>query len=156
MSGNGSAMKNGEMDLSATLPIIVGAHPRAELEHRDLAYRLGQTIDQMQGQIVANGGAALRPLICCDLWYLNDKQLLERPAIAIGEPSLNAATAFLSNRLPTAFVVEGSCRLHLDPEFIDLQACLWGIDRQATEAAVELFVTRYLAEFAVEAAAIRQ
>jgi hypothetical protein len=141
-----------EINPQVLLPIVIGAHPNAELEHRPLGYRLSQVVAERAAAIFEDSNAIV-PLVCSDLWYLNDRALLERPTIAIGDPSMNAATAFFSNRVPTAFVVDGIMRLHVDPELIDLHACLWGIDRDSTASAVETFIERYLDEFMAEAGA---
>ena len=145
-----SASSPMEINPQALLPIVIGAHPAAEFEHRPLGYRLSQIVTERAAALFEDE-CALVPLVCSDLWYLNDRALLERPTIAIGDPSMNAATAFFSNRVPTAFVIEGVMRLHLDPELIDLHACLWGVDRESTASAVETFIERYLDEFVGEA-----
>src|SRR5262245_12026225 len=105
--------------------IIVGADLRAEISDRPLAARLRDRIVQWQGQLQDHESAApvtaielATIVVCTDLWYLNSRELMGLPAIAIGEPGLNAATAYLANRLPTAMVIEGRFRVHLDPEFI--------------------------------------
>lgn len=141
-----------ELDPEALLLIVVGAHWRAEVSHRPLAYRLCETIRNRLKQ--TNGSRAagdLSPIVCSDLWYLNDQQLAQRPIIALGDPALNAATAYLSTRLPTAFVLEQTLRVHLDPDFIEAQACIWGADESATVAGIDVFVERYLDEFLREA-----
>lgn len=132
-----------ETNAAAYLPIVVGAHLRAELEDRALAERVRQA--------AAERVATLEPVICTDLWYLNASDLQDRPTIAIGRPGLNAASAYFANRLPTVFVVESSYQVQMDPELIDLRACIWGTDAAANEAAAEAFITRYLEKF-VEAA----
>lgn len=131
--------------------IVVGAHLEAEIADRPLAYRLRDRIEAMQAQQSAGGGDGiapnLRPVVCSDVWYLNDASLLARPAIAIGDPAVNAATAYLCNRLPTAFLLDNAFRIHLDPEFVNVQACAWGVDHHATAAAIEAFADRYLGAF---------
>lgn len=128
----------------------------AEMRDRPLAYRLRERMLSWldardcaeHGQAgIEDGTPRIEPVVCSDLWYLNAKELEERPAIAIGEPSTNAATAVISSRLPTAFVIERSLRVHLDPEFIDLRAALWGANPSATAAAIDLFAERYMDEF---------
>ena len=141
----------------------------AETRDRPLAYRLrervlawleaqrdGQREGQRDGQRDGQSSSAsatnadlprIEPVVCSDLWYLNARELEERPAIAIGEPGTNAATAVISSRLPTAFVIEQSLRVHLDPEFIDLRAALWGANSAATAAAIDLFAERYMDDF---------
>ncbi|UCD76142.1 MAG: hypothetical protein JSV91_04310 [Phycisphaerales bacterium] len=136
------------MDLNpeSLLLIVVGAHLQAEANDRPLANRLRDRIVQWQD---TNGCAedGITPYVCCDLWYLNTTDLMERPTIAIGDPEFNAATAYLANRLPTALVVDESLRVQLDPEFIELNACVWGVNPTATAGGVDLFVDRYLDGF---------
>lgn len=138
------------------LLIVTGSTIAAEMRDRPLAYRLRERVMQWidaasQEKSNANGMAAalceLQPVVCSDLWYLNARELAERPAIAVGEPASNAATALISSRLPTAFVIESSLRVHLDPEYIDLRAAIWGVNASATAAAIDLFAERYLSEF---------
>lgn len=130
--------------------VVVGAHLRAEIADRPIGERLCAAIRQRQLELaITDGidGPGLRPIVCTDLWYLNSTDLMARPTISIGEPSVNAATAFLSSRLPTTFVMEQAFRIQMDVELINLQACLWGVDAEATAAAVALFEQRYLDEF---------
>ncbi|MHC4990644.1 MAG: hypothetical protein ACYTGC_06650 [Planctomycetota bacterium] len=133
-----------ELDLERLMLIVVGAHLRAELSDRPLASRLRRAV---LDRLDADGLEGPVPVICTDLWYLNDLALRRRPAVAIGSPDVNAATAYLAHRLPTAFVVEGVMRVHMDREAIDPQACAWGSDPDSTARAVDLFVERYLDEF---------
>lgn len=138
--------------------IVTGSTIVAETRDRPLAYRLRERVlawldareavenpAKQSGESGATG--RLEPVVCSDLWYLNARELAERPMIAIGEPGSNAATAVVSSRLPTAFVIEGSLRVHLDPEFIDLRAAIWGANAGATAAAIDLFAERYMSEF---------
>ncbi len=130
------------------LPIVVGAHLEAEVVDRPLGYRLRDSVLRwaratLEGEVVV----AAVPVVCCDLWYLNTEALMGRPTICIGRPEVNAASAYFANRLPAAFVVEQTLCVHLDVEFITLQACLWGANEQTTASAVDLFVDRYLDPF---------
>ena len=127
------------------LVVVVGAHPRAELADRPLGYRLRESILQWQaGHAVAR---PLQPVLCTDLWYLNAEDLMVRPTISVGAPELNAVSAYFANRLPTALAIDDSLQVQLDPEFVTLQACVWGVNEQATASSVDLFVTRYLDPF---------
>jgi hypothetical protein len=142
-----------DLNIDDLLLIVVGANLRAEMADRPLAYRLRDRILAWQEQAGARDDVpALTPVICTDLWYLNNRELMERPTIAIGDPAVNAACAYLSTRLPTALVIEGTLRVHLDPEFIDVQACLWGVSNGATASAVDVFVERHMDTFLREAA----
>ena len=44
-------------------------------------------------------------------------------------------------------MVEETYRIQLDPEYVDLNVCIWGPDGHTTGAAVERFLERYLAEY---------
>jgi hypothetical protein len=134
------------IDVDALVLIVVGAHLRAEVNDRPLAHGLRDRI----ACALAERQSGLKPVICTDVWFLNNQDLLGRPAISVGDPAVNAATAYLSTRLPTAFMVDDLLRIHLDPEFIEPHACLWGVDRQATSSAVAMFVERYLDGFLEE------
>jgi hypothetical protein len=122
--------------------IVVGAHLDAERDDRPLAYRLR---NEILSHLEADGEEAPRtPVVCTDLWYLNDETLRGEPTIAVGRPEVNACTAYLAGRIPTALVVEDRYRIQLDPELVETRACLWGMTGRDTAAAVEMFVGRYL------------
>jgi hypothetical protein len=153
------------------LLIVAGSSIAAEMRDRPLAYRLRERVlvwldarESSEGGSGAvdshvNAGASakafqpmlLQPVVCSDLWYLNDRELDDRPAIAIGDPSSNAATAMFSSRLPTAFLIEQAFRVHLDPEFVERRAAIWGVNTAATASAIDLFVERYLNDFLLAA-----
>lgn len=143
-----------EIDPRSLLAIVVGAHLRAEAADRPLAERLRSRIEGWIAEATCD--QPLRPLICCDLWYLNDAVLQAQPTIAIGHPEVNAVSALFANRLPTAYVVEAQHEVLMDAELIDLQACLWGVQSSATAAAVETFTERYLDGFLRAAHGMRQ
>ena len=134
-------------DTDSMLLIVVGAHLIAELADRPRAYQLAQQIVDWQKQHLDTDEPWLSPIVCSDMWYLNSTQLMARPTICLGKPGVNAASAYFANRLPTAFVIEQSFQVQLDVEFIDMQACIWGIDAAATSSAIETFETRYLDSF---------
>ncbi len=132
-------------DTDTLLLVVVGAHLRAELTDRPLAYMLVEQIEGWQRQHVE--AERLAPLVCSDMWYLNAAELLSRPTICLGRPGINAASAYFANRLPTAFVLEETFQVQLDLEFITMQACVWGVNAAATASGVELFEDRYLDSF---------
>ncbi len=130
------------LDVDWLLLLVVGAGLRAEHHDRPLAYRLRERILAWQDEFLDT--RPLVPLLCTDVWYLNDETLRRRPVICLGDPESNAATAFHARRLPTAFVIDETLRVQLDPEYIEQAACLWGVNPSATVAAVDLFAERYL------------
>ncbi len=130
------------------LAVDVGAHLRAETEDRPLGYRLRHRIRRWQAAARLPAQELLpEAVVCTDLWYLNSAALMLRPTLCIGAPELNAASAYLANRLPMVLVIDGTLQVQLDLEFVNLQACLWGTDRRATATAVDLFIDRYLDAF---------
>ena len=138
------------MDYRAELviPVVVGAHPRAEIVDRPWAGRMARSI---RATLRARGLDAPPhgplPLVVTDVWYLNDDQLRLQPTIMIGDPSVNAASAMFANRLPCAFAIEEACQVLLDPEMLEPRACLWGVDDEGTRLAWERFESRWLEEF---------
>ncbi len=129
-------------DPDAILLIVVGSCLRAELSDRMLGYRLRERILGWQDEIPCD--PPLLPVVCTDLWYLNADELRDRPILTIGDPETNAATAYLAGKLPTAFIIDETLRVQLDPDFVDLRGCIWGINPTTTISAVDLFLERYL------------
>lgn len=136
-----------ELETARLLPIVVGAHPRSEISDRPLANRLVAAIRQWQRQAIPDEDARLIPMVMTDLWYLNDKELLLQPAIAIGEPGANAASAYYGTRLPKAYVIDGQLQVLADLEFLEPSVTMWGVDAYATRTALDWFIARHLANF---------
>lgn len=126
------------------LLIVVGAHLRSEIADRPLAQRLLRLIRNWQAATLESGDEPLLPVICTDVWYLNDRELMQQPCIVIGEPGYNAATAYYAARAPKVYVVEDVCAVQFDPEFLDPSVCIWGSDARGTEAGFDAFVARHL------------
>lgn len=136
------------IDVDALMLIVVGAHPKAELHDRPIAYRLRQKavawLDQRFPTVEAR---PLMPLVCSDVWYLNDQSLRDCPAVAVGGPSVNALSAYLADKLPSAFVIDDVLMVQMDQEHSESLACCWGISPPDTMAAVDVFIDRYLDSF---------
>ena len=131
-------------EIDDLLLIVVGAHLRSEIADRPLGTRLQRLIRDWQARVLEEGDAVMLPIVCSDVWFLNDRDLMRQPCITIGEPGHNAATAYYASRLPKAYVVEGVCAVQFDPQFLDGSACLWGVDAASTELAFDAFVSRHL------------
>jgi len=149
------------LDPDRLVLVVVGAHLRAELGDRPLAYRLA---DRLSNALAEHNGQAAPPdpgddsdadespagliaLPCTDIWYLNNEPLQRRPAVSIGGPGVNALSAYLYERLPTALSIDDELVIQLDPAFDQTRAALWGIDSERTSAAVARFEERYLEDF---------
>lgn len=136
-----------EPDTLRMLPIVVGAHPRGEIADRPLANRLVAAIRQWQRAHITDEATRLIPMVMTDLWYLNDKELLLQPVIAIGEPGSNAASAYYGTRLPRAYVIDGKLQVLADLQFLEPSVAMWGVDAHATRTALDWFIDRHLANF---------
>lgn len=131
--------------MATTLMVVVGAHVHAEEHHRPIAYQLCERISAMSRDELGSEG--VRPLVCTDLWWLNDPAMRERPTISIGGPEVNALTAYLTDKLPSAYAVDGALAVQLDVEFADPLAACWGTDPRQTASAVDVFCRTYLRGF---------
>lgn len=132
------------MDLSRLILVVTGAHLHAEASDRPIAYALQRAIAERLGR---KG----RALVCSDIWYLNTEALRACPTISIGGPAINALSAYLGDKLPSAFVIEGRVLVQADPDFPEPVACCWGPDPPSTAAAVDAFRERYLDRFLLAA-----
>ena len=136
-------------DVDRALLVVTGAHLRAELTDRPLAYALRDRILARRGP---RHETALDVIVCSDLWYLNNEDLRRRPTISIGGPGVNALAAFLVDRLEPAFVIDDVLSVQLDLEGVDLIASCWGTSPETTAQAVDAFADRYLDAFLQRAA----
>jgi hypothetical protein len=145
-------------DTASLLLIVTGAHPAAEFHDRPVAYRLEQRIHQWLSQQSAGGPgpSPLVPLVVSDMWYLNDDALRRRPTISIGSPAANALTAYLADKLPSAFVIDDQLIVQLDVTFQESNVCAWGHTPAQTASAVEIFAERYLSKYLHRLAAADQ
>ncbi len=135
------------LDPTHLVLIVVGAHLRAEQADRALAYRLQAAIEGWIDAHQESLEEPITPMVCCDIWYLNHETLQARPTICIGGPGVNALSAYFGQQLDAATVADNEVIIQMDPEFVDLRACVWGMDHDMTSAAVEVFEQRYLDGF---------
>ena len=128
------------------LLIVVGAHLRAEVGDRPLAYMLREEINRRLSDRFGVD-LPLDVVVCSDVWRLNDESISTCQTISIGGPGVNALSAFLGDKLSSVFVVEDQLLIQADLEWNDLSVCVWGMDHERTIAAVQSFVDRYLDAF---------
>lgn len=133
-----------ELDVSNLLLLVVGAHLRAEAADRPLAYQLRDRIQMWLKNRAGEMNVLLAPLVCCDVWYVNQQSLHRRPTISIGGPGVNALSAYYTNKLSPALVHENHKVIQLDPEFTDLRVCIWGRNHDLTVDAINMFIDKYL------------
>lgn len=135
------AAAGARIDVDHAVCVVVGASPRAEIDHRPLAHRLAE---RMQEWIGSNGSDGATVLTVTDLWLAGDAELAARPCVALGEADTNAAVAQFSLGLPQALVTEGQYEIRLDPAGDDARACIRGATAAGTSAGVDAFCTRML------------
>lgn len=136
-----------EIDPAELLLIVTGAHLRAEEGDRPLAYRLRTLIRSWLRQHARGLNVRLVPVVCSDIWYLNQEVLQKRPTISIGGPGVNALSAFFYQKASPQSIKDQQVVIQMDPEWVDLRVCLWGTDHQRTRQAVAVFTTRFLDGF---------
>ncbi|MBC7772598.1 MAG: hypothetical protein H7210_08910, partial [Pyrinomonadaceae bacterium] len=134
------------LDGAERILIVVGAHLSAERHDRPLAYTLRERMLELFAQRPSgheSDHVIPEVLVCCDLWYLNDESLKHSPAISIGGPGVNALSAYLASRLPSAFVIDDLLMVQFDAEMHTPLACCWGTTPEATARAVDIFLDKY-------------
>ena len=132
------------LDTSSLLLIVVGAHLRAEIADRPLAYRLQERIQHWLESHRCDLGVEIQPVVCSDVWYVNQPALQRRPTISLGGPGVNALSAYYAQKLAAALIHDDQMMIQLDPEFVDLRASAWGVDHEKTVRVLDLFMSKYL------------
>ena len=120
-----------------TLLVVAGACLRAEKLDRPLAYRIR---DEARRRMV--GVAGFEALVLSDVWYLNSKELHDRPVISIGGPGVNHLSGYLYDRLPVALMVEHVFQIQMDVTLQDHRCGVWGMDHETTVDAVQTFLEK--------------
>lgn len=120
-----------------TLLIVAGACLRAEKLDRPLAYRVR---DQARRRMV--GVAGFESIVLSDVWYLNSKELHDRPVISVGGPGVNHLSGYFYDQLPIALMVEHVFQVQMDVTLQDRRCSVWGMDHETTVEAVETFLEK--------------
>ena len=126
--------------------IVVGSHLRAETGDRPLAYKLLGEMEKWKRRHDRQLGVEIKPIVCCDLWYLNHDDLRRLPTVCLGGPGVNALSAYLAQHLEQDSL-NADVLLQVDPDFTELQACIWGTDTRLTAHGLQVFIDRYLDGF---------
>ncbi|GJM18437.1 MAG: hypothetical protein DHS20C14_06500 [Phycisphaeraceae bacterium] len=129
-----------EIDPANAIAVVVGSHPRAEVGDRPAAYGLQREL----ASALRATGSGLEPIVLSDLWYLNDAQLRAGPTVSVGAPDVNALSAHLADRVPSAYVIDDTLMVQMDVDGGDPVACCWGVRASETARSVGVFCERYL------------
>jgi hypothetical protein len=127
--------------------IVVGAHLQAEIADRPIAYNLRDRMIAAMTASRAGQPQADAVIVCTDVWYLNTDDLRLLPTVSIGGPAVNALTAYLGDKIPSALAIEGEFVVQYDVETNEPSAACWGVDRHGTQTAVDAFASRFLTAF---------
>ncbi|MGH7213532.1 MAG: hypothetical protein ACREIT_02030 [Tepidisphaeraceae bacterium] len=141
-----------DVEIHRLIWVVTGIQLNAELGDRPLAYRIEQELRTRLaarlGPTPAGGLPLLAPAVISDVFYLNHDEASKRPLISIGGPGVNAVSAMLVDKLPTAVAIEETLVVQMDVEMNDRRCAVWGMNHLDTVRAVELFISRgYLDTF---------
>src|SRR5688572_23774540 len=123
MSGSMSqeSQSGAKAESTNLLLIVVGAHLRAETADRPLAYRLRERMHAWLEKHAVGLNVPLYPVVCSDIWYMNQEAFHTRPTISLGGPGVNALSAYFHDKLGPAALSENRMVIQLDPAFVDLR-----------------------------------
>ena len=134
------------VDPLRVLPIVVGAHLIAERDDRPLAYRVRNRIRRW----LADGGGGrpgVQPLVCCDVWYLNQDDLQRRPTISIGSPRVQRLKRVLPRSTLVGVGTRRSAHGPARPAVCGSASQCVGVTHDLTVEALEVFRRQYLEGF---------
>ncbi len=137
---------NPQDDPSSLMLVVVGAHLRAEVADRPLAYRLRDRVNAWLERHAPGLNIPIVPIVCSDIWYMNQESLQHRPTISIGGTGVNALSAYWwsQKKVSSADIDENQPIIQLDPEFTDLRVAIWGMNHDMTVNALEFFIRKHL------------
>jgi hypothetical protein len=132
-----------QLDVNQTLLIVVGTDLEPEEGDRPLAYRLKEAVETS-----ANFGAHpfRKCLVITDTLYRHDKIIQVCPTIAIGGPGVNSVSNELVERLPVYLSKDNRYFIQLNKDFQDQKIAIWGMDRDSTSEAVDMFIANGILE----------
>jgi hypothetical protein len=125
------------------LLIVVGTSVSAERRDRPLGYRLRERVLRELDRRVSPAEV----LVVSDALYLRDGSLQAGPAIAIGPPEDNAASALAEGRVPVVLDASGALTVLMDLDFEVPLAAAWGASDANTARASDALAERHLGPF---------
>ncbi len=132
-----------EIDVNQTILIIVGIDIKPEEIDRPLAYKLK---DAFESSSYFGNHPFRKCLVITDALYKHDKIIQVCPTVAIGGPGVNSVAAEFVEKLHFYLSQENRYFIQLDKEFSDPKISIWGMDRKATEEALDTFVMNGILE----------
>ena len=131
------------IDREETIVVVTAADLDADASDRKAAGRLQEEIDRRGA-----GHPYRRAVVVTDDAWFETMQFHGNPTLAVGGPGVNGVSGRFGAELPTVWSDEERVIIQADLSESARRAALWGMDRAATAAAVEAFISRgWLEEF---------
>ncbi len=131
------------IDRVETVVVVVAADLAPTSHDRMSAEVLKGAVDQRGA-----GHPYRRAVIVTDLAWFETPMLHDSPTISVGGAGVNAVAGRFSGELPTVWTDNDRVVIQADMNEGPKRAALWGMDGQATTAAVDAFIARgWLDEF---------
>lgn len=127
-----------QLDVNQTILIVVGSDINPEEKDRPIAYRLKQRIERSP----LYGSLPFRKcVVISDSLFESDKIIQICPTISIGGPGVNALAARMAEKLPVYHSQEDAYYIQYDDEDSSNLICIWGMNQDMTQMAVDWFIT---------------
>jgi hypothetical protein len=126
-----------EVDVNQTVLIVVGSDIKPEENDRPLAYKLQEAV---KASPMVGKHPFRKCIVISDALYRHNKIIQICPTIAIGGPGVNSAAAEFVEKLPVYLSKDNKYFVQLVSDFADPQVSIWGMDRDSTKEAVEMFI----------------
>jgi hypothetical protein len=126
-----------EIDANQTILIVVGADLKPEEIDRPMAYKLKSAFESSP---LFEEHPFRKCLVISDALYKHDKIIKVCPTVAVGGPGVNLVAAELVERLPVYLARENRYYIQSDRDFSERKISIWGMDREATEEAIDIFI----------------
>lgn len=126
-----------EIDVNQTILVVVGTDIKPEEADRPLAYKIQEAVNSSPDF----GKHPFRKcIVISDALYGSDKIIQICPTIAIGGPGVNSIAAEFVEKLPVYLSKDNRYFIQLDSKFSEPRVSIWGMDRESTEEAVDMFI----------------
>jgi len=126
-----------QLDVNQTILIVVGVDIKPEEVDRPLAYRLKEAIESSS---LFGNHPFRKCIVISDALYKHDKIIQVCPTIAIGGPGVNSVANDLIQTLPVYLSKNNTYFIQMEKGFADPKVSIWGMNRKATDEAVEMFI----------------
>ncbi len=126
-----------EIDVNQTILIVVGTELKPEEIDRPLAYFLKSAIESSP---LFGNHPFRKCIVISDALYEHDRIIAACPTVAIGGPGVNRAAARMVEKLPVYLSKDNKFYIQLEKGFKDPKISIWGMDRESTREALEMFI----------------